>query len=132
VNPQRGSAALELPLVVGLVLIPLGLLVLHVPVWIERQSAAREAAAEAARAVVVAPDGGGAADAAVVVARVEEGFGLPKGALALRLEVATDTVTASVRVEIPAARLPGLGTVGSVTWTARHSERRPDLGQRWP
>ena len=129
---ERGTAALELPLVVGLLLIPLGLLVLHIPVWIERQHAARDAAAEAARAVVVDTDGVVAADVEAVVDAVGAGYGLAPGALRLRLDQDDTWVTARVTVTIPAARLPGLGSVVALEWTASHQERRPDLGQRLP
>ena len=129
---ERGTAAIELPLVLGLVLIPLGLLVLTVPTWVERQEAATEAAAEAARAVVT---GTGSADrvavAHAVVEEVAASHGLPPGSLRLELRSGGrgQPVTARVTVEIPLAPLPGLGRLPAVDWTATHTERFPDLGE---
>jgi Flp pilus assembly protein TadG len=124
---ERGTAAIELPLVLGLVLIPLGLLVLTVPTWVERQEAATEAAAEAARAVVT---GTGSADR-VAVAHAVASHGLPPGSLRLELRSGGrgQPVTARVTVEIPLAPLPGLGRLPAVDWTATHTERFPDLGE---
>jgi hypothetical protein len=125
---ERGMAALELPLVIGLVLIPLGLLVLTIPTWIEHQHAATAAAGEAARAAVTAA-GDPEAAARAVVEQVAAGHGLAPGALRLQLEHGArgGPVTARVTVRIPATRLPGLGDVGAVDWRATHTERRPDL-----
>lgn len=123
-------AAIELPLVIGLVLIPLGLLVLHVPTWIERQHAARDAAAEVARLMVSSSDAT-TTDVDAVVERVTAAHGLPPGSMRLQLDQAGrgQPVTARVTVEIPAARLPGLGEVAAVSWTATHIERYPDLAE---
>jgi len=53
---EQGSAALELPLLLGLLLIPFGLLMLTFPTWVERQTAARDAAGEVARHLVIGGD----------------------------------------------------------------------------
>lgn len=127
---ERGIAAVELPLVIGLVLIPLGLLVLHVPVWIEHQHIAREAAAEAARSIATATSGDAGAEARHVVDLVAASHGLDREALRLRIEAGAEDVTARVTVRIPGARLPGLRSVTAVDWTATHRERLPDLGER--
>lgn len=127
---EAGTAAIELPLVVALVLIPLGMLVLSVPTWVERQHAATEAAAEAARAAVTG-SGDPLAEARLVVEQVAAGHGLPRGALRLQLTEAGrgGPVTARVTVAIPAARLPGLADLAAVEWTATHTERYPDLAE---
>jgi hypothetical protein len=121
-----------LPLVIGLILIPLGLLVLSVPTWVERQQAATEAAAEAARAVVTGTgSGNGVAAARAVVDEVAASHGLPAGSLRLELDAGGrgQPVTARVTVEIPMAPLPGLGRLPAVQWTATHIERFPDLAE---
>jgi hypothetical protein len=118
-------------MVIGFILIPFGMMVLSAPTWVERQTAARDAAAEAARLLVVS-DGNGSTTAAEVIRRIEDGYGLPVGTLVA--SVPTDrlmpggTVTVTVTVEVPALSLPILGAVGSVDWTAEHTERVPDYG----
>lgn len=121
---------IEFPLVVGLVLIPFGVLVLSVSAWVERQTAARDAAGEAARALVIGdPEG---ASAEVMVADIEAGYGLPAGTLRAVIPdggmVPGESVTVSVTVEIPAMSLPIFGGVGAVDWTTEHTERFPDYG----
>lgn len=129
---ERGTAAMELPLLIALVLIPLGLLVITVPTWIERQHAARVAASEAGRAIVTSASDDPFADADAVVAAVALGHGLPAGALELEVGSVLARgvpVTVEVTVEIPAVRLPGLSSLAPVRWTASHTERYPDLAE---
>jgi hypothetical protein len=130
---ERGAAVVEVLLVVGLVLIPFGVLVVTVPVWIERQHAAQEAAAEAARAIVTAT-GPDVRDARLVVALVAEAHGLAADDLSVEIDDDPSPggyVTVRVTVVIPPADLPGLGALPAARWTAQHTERRPDLGA-WP
>lgn len=128
VRRDDGYAALELALGVGLIVFPVALLVITLPTWSERQSVAREAAQEAARAVVVADSAdAGWHEAEEVVARVALGYGLDPGDLVLRRPADPSlqpgqAVTAEVVVRIPATVFPGLGSVGSLHWTARHTE----------
>lgn len=128
---ERGSVLIEFPMVIGLILIPFGMLALSASTWVERQTAARDAAAEMARFFVVeSADGGTSAEA--VVRRIEAGYGLAPGSL--RASVPTggfvpgEAVTVAVTVEVPALSLPLFGDVGSVDWTAEHTERFPDYG----
>jgi hypothetical protein len=128
---QRGSAAVELPLVVGLVLIPFGVLILSVPTWIERQQAARDVAAEVGRSLVTSTDPG-AVDPVALADRVAAGYGLPPGSV--RVEVSGplrrgEPVEVAATVAIPAVNLPGLGWRPAVQWTATHVERFPDLAE---
>jgi hypothetical protein len=53
---DRGAAAVELPLAVGLLLLPISMVVMLVPQWPERQTVARAAAKEAATMLANAPD----------------------------------------------------------------------------
>lgn len=129
---ERGTAAMELPLLIALVLVPLGLLVITVPTWIERQHAARVAASEAGRAIVTSTSDDPLGEAEAVVAAVGLGHGLPAGALELGVPpvlVRGAMVTVEVTVEIPAVRLPGLTSLAPVRWTASHTERYPDLAE---
>lgn len=128
---ERGSVVLELPLVFGLLLVPFGMLVISAPVWVERQTAARDAAAEAARHLVLdAGSDGRSADQ--IVREIEAGYGLAPGTLWLELPEGVvgpgETLSVRVTVEIPAVSLPIFGGIGAVDWTAEHSERSPDYG----
>lgn len=128
---ERGSALIEFPMVIGLILIPFGVMVLSAPTWVERQTAARDAAAESARLIVTSSDEVSTTPAELI-RRIELGYGLPSGSLVMSNPTGRlapgGTVTVVVTVEIPALSLPILGTVGSVDWTAEHTERVPDYG----
>ncbi len=127
---QRGSAAFELPLLLGLILIPFGVLVLSVSTWVERQTAARDAAGEVARLLVV-DEAATVESAEMLLRQIELGYGLPQGSMELQLSgerAPGTTVVAEVTVEMPGAVLPLVGSLGEVTWTAEHGERVPDYG----
>ncbi len=116
---------------IGLILIPFGILILSIPTWIERQTAARDAAAESARYLVLAgPEG--LEGATQIVADVERGYGLPAGSLRLEMPselVPGEALTVRVVVVIPAADIPLMGSFGDTTWSAEHTERYPDYGE---
>ena len=129
VRSERGSAIVELPLVLGLLLLPFGLLILTLPTWVERQTAARDTAAEVARLVVVS--GPVRPDVAALVRQQEVAYELPPGSLHLELvpDVAPgESLTVRVTVELPGGTLPVLGRLGARSWTAEHTERAPDYG----
>ncbi len=127
---DRGTAAIEMPLAVGLLLLPIAIVVMVVPQWPERQTVASAAAKDAATVYANAADPeSGAASALAVVAQAAANHGLPAGALSLQLDgpwCRACTVTASVAADIPAVDVPFAGTVGSFTWTARSSARIDD------
>ena len=136
-SPQRGSAGIELPLLLGLVILPFALLVLTIPQWVERQTAARDAAAEIGRWSVVqhGGDDGGRAEAEVLLRRIEEAHGLRPGSLSLVGGPTGSlspggTVTVQVSVDLPGPTVPGLGSLGLGRWTAEHTERVPDYVSR--
>ncbi len=122
---------IEFPMVIGLVLIPFGMLAISASTWVERQTAARDAAGEAARALVIAgPESSITPE--LVVQQIEHGYGLPAGTLRLAVPASAavpgESITVAVTVEIPALALPILGNIGAVDWTAEHTERFPDYG----
>ena len=126
---ERGSAVFELPMVLGLILVPFGLAVLLLPAWVERQTAARDGAAEVARHLVVA-----AADRnpAAVLRDIEDGYQLEPGSLRLASDpvlVPGEAVTVRVSVALPSTVLPVFGSLGGGSWTATHTERVPDYGE---
>jgi hypothetical protein len=143
--PDRasGSVPIELALGTGLLLLPIALLVLSFPTWIERQSAARVAAQEAARIAVLADDPRTAVQhAEALVARTADnhaiaasdltfcfavhplGSSTPASCTGLNDPPRGSAVTAYVTVRLPALGLPGLDAVlPEVRWTAQATER---------
>lgn len=151
-NRQAGYVAVELALGLGLLVLPMALLALSLPVWVERQAVATAAAQEAARAVVVAgsvEDGERTARRIVAEAAANGGLdaqdltvcfvthvsdaAAPDGCGAPRLERGA-AVTARVRVRLPALALPGSDvSLGAVVRTVSHTEqvdRYRELGRR--
>lgn len=132
--PSRdvGAAAVELPLAVGLLLLPIALVVMLVPQWPERQTVARSAAKEAATLYANAPSkSAGAELAQASVAQAAANYGLPPTALTVTLSedwCRACTVTAAVTVDIPAINVPFTGTtVGAFTYTSSSNARIDDF-----
>lgn len=126
---ERGTAALEAPLAVGFLLVPVAVLLLMVPTWREAHTVTAGAASEAATLYATAPDAAtGAAAARTAVDRAATNSGR-----ALRLEIDGDwcrgcQITARVTVTVPAVVIPWIGSTGAFertsTATARISEFR--------
>lgn len=134
--PQRcrgdaGSAAIEMPLAIGLLLLPIAMVVMLVPQWPERQTVARAAAKEAASLYANAPDqASGATLAQASVSQAAANHGLPAGAMTVALGgqwCRACSVTATVTVEIPAIDVPFAGTIGSFTHTTSSTARVDDF-----
>lgn len=131
---QRGSASLELPLLLGLVIIPFALLILTIPRWVEHQTAARDAAAEIGRLLVVQPTsaGEGQVEPDQLLRRIEKAHGLRAGSLSLAGSPTGSltpggVVVVRVVVDLPGPTIPVLGSLGLGSWTAEHAERVPDF-----
>lgn len=127
---ERGSAPVELPLAIGLLLLPVALLVITLPAWPERQTVAQSAAAQASRTMALAGSWDeGAAEARAVVARAATNSGLDPADMSVELVGSVErgaSVTARVRVAMPGLAVPGLGPVAGWTWTASHTDRVDD------
>lgn len=127
---DAGAAAIEMPLAVGLLLLPIAILVMMVPQWPERQTVARAAAKDAATVYANAPDEqSGQAQAAAVVSTAAANHGMPAGSMSIELGgewCRACTVTVSVTVLIPAVDVPFAGTIGSFGYTATSSARIDD------
>mgnify|MGYP003134334180 CR=1 FL=1 len=127
---DAGAAAIELPLAVGLLLMPIAVVVMLVPQWPERQTVARSAAKEAATLYANAPSrSAGIELAQASVAQAAANHGLPPTALTVALGgewCRACTVTASVTVDIPAVAVPFAGTVGAFSYTSSSSARIDD------
>lgn len=116
----------EFALGIGVLVLPVALLVLSLPAWVERQSAARLAAQEAARAAVVAdsmPVGVAAGEAAAAQVAANHGIDPADftvtfaGGVARRQEL-----TATVTARFTTLPLPGLADAAGFTWTTSHTE----------
>jgi hypothetical protein len=126
---ERGSMSVPLTLVlgVGLVVIPTFLLVLTLPTWEARTVDAHDAARNAARALVTADSWDeGVAAANQAVHEIADNNGVSEsdvttsytGSLARGSEV-----TASVTIAIPDTVIPGIGSFGTHSYTARSTEQ---------
>ncbi|MGH3452724.1 MAG: hypothetical protein ACRDQW_18885, partial [Haloechinothrix sp.] len=117
--------ALELGLAIGLLVFPITILVVSLPTWVERQSAARVAAQEAAREVVLADSWGEGTERGVAVAQqTAANHGVDGVAVSFSgsLERGAE-VAAHVTVKMPALVVPGIGRVGAWSWTVTHTEQ---------
>ena len=123
---EHGFAAVELVAGIALLVLPVVTVVVTVPTWSERQSAARAIAREVARRAVLhgVCDQSEAADLGRTMARnlgvaattVAVGLGCDAGAV---LAPGSDLVVA-VTVQMPAVHFAAIGDVGAWSWTARH------------
>jgi len=128
---DRGSAPLELAAGIGLLLIPAVLLVLSFAPWVERQMGARELARNVARAAAVA---GSVPDAEALIAQATHNYGIERADISVRLSGDAGRgglVTANVTVQMPVISIPGIGGLGSVSWTVHHTEQ-VDLYRSFP
>ncbi len=138
---ERGAAAVEMPLAIAFLLIPVAYLVLMVAPWGQRANLARLAAAEAARAIVLAPTADPddaavydlvatiAANHDIPIADVDADLCVADGMTPAEREAATcdalirgGVVTVDVSVRIPLVAVPGIGDAGGFTWTWSHTE----------
>jgi hypothetical protein len=121
-----GYAAAEFVVGVAFIIVPVTLLVLSLPLWLERQAMAERAANESAREMVLAPDWStGLAQGHQVVEEIARNYGLPAGDLSERLSgnlARGQTIRSEVTVKMPALAIPLIGRVGSWEWTAVHVE----------
>ena len=121
-----GYAAAEFVVGVAFIVVPVTLLVLSLPLWLERQALAERAANESARQMVLAPDWStGLVQGHQVVQEISANYGLPAGDLSERFSgnlARGQTVRSEVTVKMPALAIPLVGRVGSWQWTAVHVE----------
>jgi hypothetical protein len=123
---EAGFIAAELALGVAVLLLPVAAVVLTIPTWSQRQTTGRAIVREVAR--IVARDGTCDADAGVRLAEtMAVNLGLARDDLTVDLGCVArsplepgTSLQASVTIRMPAVHLPGLGSVGEWTWTARH------------
>ena len=123
---DRGVAAIDMFAVIIVAMIPVFVIVMSVPSWVERMSFARVAAQEAARAVVLADSWEeGQAQAGDLVTEIAANYDVPTGLSSLALSGELErgaTVTATVSVQTPTLTIPFVTTVGSTTLSSTHTE----------
>ena len=125
-DDERGIAAIDVIAVVIIGMLPVFVIVMSAPSWVERLSFARVAAQEAARAAVLADSWEeGQAQASALVAEVAGNYDVPAGAASVTLSGELErgaTVSATVSVQTPALTIPLVTTVGSTTLSSTHTE----------
>jgi len=123
---EAGFAPLTMMLGVTLVVIPVLLLVLTIPTWLERSVDARDAAANAARALATANTwAAGTTAADQTVTELISGDGLNPNDVKVSYAGSLNpgaTVTATVTVELPAGVIPGIGHYGTIRYTATSTQ----------
>jgi hypothetical protein len=123
---SAGYAAAEFVVGVAFIIVPVTLLVLSLPLWLERQAMAQRAANESARRMVLASDWNtGLSQGRVVIEEIERNYDLPSGDLAARFTgnlTRGQSVRTEVTVTMPALAIPFIGRVGTWHWTAVHVE----------
>ena len=123
---EAGFAPLTMTLGVCLVVIPVLLLVLTIPTWLERSVDARDAASDAARVIATANTwAAGTAAANQTVAQAVTNDGLNPADVTVSYTGSLnpgDTVTATVTVVLPAGVVPGVGRYGTIHYTATSTQ----------
>lgn len=124
---DRGSVVLELPLAVGLLLLPVAVLMLVLPQWPQAQTIATSAAKQAATLYTTAetPQAGAAA-AQAAVAQTAANFGQPMTLTITGEWCRGCTITATVTTDVPAVQVPFIGSTGTFHWSASSSSRIED------
>ncbi len=121
---ERGTAVIEIPMVLGFLIIPVAFLILTIPTWLQGIHAANDAAAESARAFVLSGADPDSVTRALTASASSHGY---EDRLQLASATTTgigpgDEVTVTVNVQL---RAIALFNVGSFTYTASHVERYP-------
>lgn len=124
---EGGAAPIELGLGAAVLLLPVAVLVLTLPTWIERQSAARVAAREAARTAVLADTPATAVSAGErAAAEAAANHGLEPGAFDVVITGTLErhgSMAATVTAHYPATFFFGFTDVTAFTWSVTHTEK---------
>lgn len=128
---EAGLVAAEYAAGMGFLLLPVAVLVMSLPVWVETQEAGRVAAQQAARAIVTASDhASGLAVAERLAAETLANRGVSQvGGLAVEGQlrhppagIPQQLVTVTVTVRMPAVRLPLLGSWAAFEQRLSHTQ----------
>jgi Flp pilus assembly protein TadG len=119
--------AVELPLTVGFLLLPVAVLVMVLPQWPEAKDIATSAAKEAATLYATAgSEAEGAEVANAALDRAEANYGRPIHATVNGQWCRGCTVTVTVTIDVPAVDVPFIGSTGTFTYTATSTARIDD------
>jgi hypothetical protein len=121
---ERGSAIVELPMVLGFLIIPVAFVILTIPTWLQGVHAANDAAAESARAFVLSGGDPESVGRALDATALSHGFAPGDLSVASAAPTAALSTDVEVRVQVQ-LRAIALFDVGSFTYTASHVERYP-------
>ncbi|MGI9610225.1 MAG: hypothetical protein ACR2NL_08005 [Acidimicrobiia bacterium] len=121
---EQGSAVIELPMVLGFLIIPVAVVILTIPTWLQGVHAANDAAAESARAFVLS--GGDQESVARALDATASSHGFAPGDLSITSAAPTAALATDVEVRVQVQlRAVALFDFGSITYTATHVERYP-------
>lgn len=124
---DRGAIAVELPLAVGVLLLPVAALVMTLPRWPEAKTIAITIAQEAATLYADAPNresAAAAAQAAVDTAATNYGLAITAAIPDTWCRGCLATIT--VTIEVPAIDVPIIGSTGLFEYTATATARIGD------
>jgi hypothetical protein len=126
VRREDGVVVAEFAYTVAFWLLPMAILVVSLPTWVERQSLARLAAQEAAREVALADDwAGGVAEGQAIVDQLAANHDVPPDDVSVSFSGSLSRgaeVSAAVTVLIPAISIPLITDVPAFSYTSTHSE----------
>ncbi len=123
-SQEEGSAVIELPLVLGFLIIPVAFVILTIPTWLQGVHAANDAAAESARAFVLSGGDPESVGRALDATALSHGFA--PGDLSVTSAAPTAALATDVEIRVQVQlRAIALFDVGSFTYTASHVERYP-------
>ena len=129
---DTGSAAVEFPLAVSFLLLPIAVIVMTVPQWPERVSVTRSMAREAATLYATAGSEAAGRDAARrSVNEAAANWGFDPATVALGFEGSwcrACTVRVNVTTPVPALQVPFIGEVGGFEYTGSATARIDDYG----
>ena len=136
-SSERGFAAAEWAVALGLMLLPMVMIVGSIAPWLARQTMGREISQEAARSFVLADDWERGAQAAAQVAEaIVANYGLGDDdwdLVSIRTEPdgagfgRGSDIVVEIRVRVPALTVPGVGSVAEVWWHTSHTEHVDDF-----
>jgi Flp pilus assembly protein TadG len=117
-NDNEGSVAVEFAAGLALLVLPVAVIVLMLPTWLQTQQHARDAARQGARLAVTSSAGSDEVADAVEEQLSRDGVATQN----VHVTLTSTGAGVEVRFVTPVVHLPFLGEVGGFVTTARHAE----------